>query len=471
MTRSGDGASNCLSAECFRNLSARIAACFLSHFFTFGPLYSFPVFLPAMRQDLGMSLSEMTAVGSCFHSSQFFGSLLGGLLTPRLGHRAVAVLGGVCPGVGFVLCAYASSSHFLYVPVFLAGWGMGAANLAGLTALNAGVSKERRSFAVGLATSGTPLGTLVMAPLNSALISALGWRPAVQLFGASASVMLLAVAPFFLVEGSKVPEAAVGRTSSPAASDSTVSTGISTTQESRRRSTSWIDVRFACFFLNQCIVFLGFFLGPTLLSTFAVDELRLEQQDAAAAYMVMAVFSLIVRLSLGYVTKVCGGARWVHGTTQLGLCILTIALPQCWNFASLLVWSALFGCCIGAYISLISVVLSELFGVERLPLYHGFSRLGVALGAFVGSPVLGRVIELTSYEAGLAIAGGIMLLSMPVLTLLAVLQCRHVRTMQEQTSALSALEKTEKDETQSPAHEEDTQMADAPPKGGKVMEI
>lgn len=47
------------------------------------------------------------------------------------------------------------------------------------------------------------------------------------------------------------------------------------------------------------------------------------------------------------------------------------------------------GCAIGPVIALISVVLSQLFGTQDLPLFMGFSRIGVGAGNLLGVPLVG----------------------------------------------------------------------------------
>eukprot|EP00435_Cladocopium_sp_Y103_P002929 s3909_g1.t1 len=67
-----------------------------SQFFTAGPIYSFGVFLPFIQADLGVSLPEVSAIGSSMHTAQFVGAFLAGLIIPRrAGHASVALFGAV----------------------------------------------------------------------------------------------------------------------------------------------------------------------------------------------------------------------------------------------------------------------------------------------------------------------------------------------------------------------------------------
>eukprot|EP00913_Durusdinium_trenchii_P030385 g28462.t1 len=134
-----------------------------NHVFTFGPIYSFGVFLPIMKADLGISLTEASAISSTMNTAQFVGSLLAGLVIPqRLGHASVAFFGAVAVLIGLALLSMVESVYHAYPAVILAGLGLGSSNLAGLVALNATVPPRKRAMLVGFATCGTSVGTILL---------------------------------------------------------------------------------------------------------------------------------------------------------------------------------------------------------------------------------------------------------------------------------------------------------------------
>eukprot|EP00438_Fugacium_kawagutii_P034431 Skav211622 [mRNA] locus=scaffold3083:445690:448692:- [translate_table: standard] len=121
--------------------------------------------------------------------------------------------------------------------------------------------------------------------------------------------------------------------------------------------------------------FFGYFLAPSLLAEFAAKELHLSSTLSATCYSLMGVCGLVTRLSLGCLTHLCGGPRRLYFLSQILVGAIACFMPFCWNAASLLVWSAIFGnllatCAasfsIGPIIALVSVVLSDLFGTQAV---------------------------------------------------------------------------------------------------------
>merc|ERR1719277_2266639 len=120
--------------------------------FTFGQIYSFGVFLPAIKVHFNADLAAVAAINSVMTAMQFVGSLVAGLSIPRrLTHRSMAFISCVVVVAGHLVAAFVQSLLLLCVAMGLVGFGLGASNLAGLTALNARISADHRALAVGFA--------------------------------------------------------------------------------------------------------------------------------------------------------------------------------------------------------------------------------------------------------------------------------------------------------------------------------
>mmetsp|Transcript_11740 Transcript_11740/g.35415 ORF Transcript_11740/g.35415 Transcript_11740/m.35415 type:complete len:390 (+) Transcript_11740:1-1170(+) len=309
----------------------------------------------------------------------------------------------------------------IYLAMALTGLGLGASNLAGLTVLNAR-TRERRALAVGLATCGTSLGTVVLPPVYSAWIRVAGWRWSLGLSGVAAAVALGATAPAFWVPPIAKPPATVGPGEG-------VACGASAGAAARARAAMppCRDARYMCWWLNMLFCMAGYFAPPTLLAQFAEEELGASAEARSAVYTVMGIGALSTRVILGCLTGLVGGPRRVHLASQVAVGVLTVVVPACRSVASLAVWSALYGLSLGPLISLISVILSELFGTDALPLYHGLSRLAVGIGAFFGPPAAGFMVDRAGYGVAFPLAGGLVLAAKIFLAALAQLQARHCK--------------------------------------------
>eukprot|EP00933_Yihiella_yeosuensis_P031695 TRINITY_DN25264_c0_g1_i1.p1 TRINITY_DN25264_c0_g1~~TRINITY_DN25264_c0_g1_i1.p1 ORF type:complete len:495 (-),score=34.07 TRINITY_DN25264_c0_g1_i1:133-1572(-) len=401
--------------------AATVIACFLNHIFAFGPFYAFGTFLPALKDDLGLSVGEASTVYSCMTAAVFMGSLFAGLLIPgRASHRVVAAMSGLIATAGFTCFSFAPNWILACACAIFSGLGLGGSNLAALTALNVSVRPGHRALFVGIATCGTGIGTVLLPQFYHQLIDSMEWRWAMRVNGFTSGAVLLLISPVF-----KVPSA--GQQQKQQLKTTPQPVQAKEEKDSARR----VDPRFVCWWLNMLVCFAGWFGPATLFAQFANEELGIDSASAASANSLIGVGAFITRLFLGYITSFCGGARRTHLMSQVASGVMAVLFPFCWNLTSLTVWSLLYGFCIGPTIALVSVVLSELFGTHVLPLYHGCSRTGVGIGAFLGPPLIGKLVEVGGFRLGLVTAGGLVICSAGFLIILAVLQSRIQKQLEE----------------------------------------
>eukprot|EP00930_Biecheleria_cincta_P030248 TRINITY_DN20959_c0_g1_i1.p1 TRINITY_DN20959_c0_g1~~TRINITY_DN20959_c0_g1_i1.p1 ORF type:complete len:447 (+),score=40.36 TRINITY_DN20959_c0_g1_i1:32-1372(+) len=389
-----------------------VAACFVNHVFTFGPIYTFGIFLPHIKESLDLSLAAASSANSTMIALQFAGSLIAGFLIPHVvRHPTVVVGGAVAVLVGLTAVSFVETASLLYFASALAGIGLGACNLAGLTALNAQVDPSQRALLVGFATCGTSVGTVMIPPILSWLIDYVGWRWAMRIYAIASTVALVCTAPAFR---------------SPSPTTTSNQNAVSPSAKVAKCRFPCRDPRFLCWWLNMSFCFLGYFAPAIMLAEFATTHLRLNSHDAAIAYTAMGVGALCTRICLGPINKILGGPFRVFAITQAAAGLMTLLLPWCArDLISLVAWSAAYGLCIGPLIAVISVVLSEIFGAQQLPLYHGCSRTGVGLGTICGPPLIGWLVEAAGYHTAFGAAGALVLSSQFLLGLLFVLDRRR----------------------------------------------
>lgn len=154
-----------------------VAAAFVILFITVGiALYTPSVFLLALEKEFGWSraaISGATSIGALV--SALLSPLVGGWID-RWGARRVMSLGGLLMGTGFLLLGRMDSLWQMYTLILLASVGLTCVAWIPNQTLVANWFERRRGLAMGLALAGIGFGGLVMAPLASTLIEALGWR-------------------------------------------------------------------------------------------------------------------------------------------------------------------------------------------------------------------------------------------------------------------------------------------------------
>lgn len=87
------------------------------------------------------------------------------------------------------------------------------------------------------------------------------------------------------------------------------------------------------------------------------------------------------------------------------------------------IFAAVFGCTIGAYVGLTSVILVDLLGLDKLTNAFGILLLFQGLASFAGPPIAGSLYDFTGkYEPGFLLAGASIGFSGLVLFLIPPLQ-------------------------------------------------
>ncbi|XP_048810929.1 monocarboxylate transporter 14 isoform X2 [Lagopus muta] len=107
-----------------------------------------------------------------------------GLFVTMCGCRKTAIIGGILNALGWILSAYASNVHYLFLTFGVtAGIGSGMVYLPAVVMVGQYFQK-RRALAQGLSTTGTGFGAFLMTALLKYLCRELGWRNAMFIQGA-----------------------------------------------------------------------------------------------------------------------------------------------------------------------------------------------------------------------------------------------------------------------------------------------
>ncbi|XP_075363384.1 monocarboxylate transporter 14 isoform X4 [Mycteria americana] len=107
-----------------------------------------------------------------------------GLFISMCGCRKTAIIGGILNALGWILSAYASNVHYLFLTFGVtAGVGSGMVYLPAVVMVGQYFQK-RRALAQGLSTTGTGFGAFLMTALLKYLCTEFGWRNAMFIQGA-----------------------------------------------------------------------------------------------------------------------------------------------------------------------------------------------------------------------------------------------------------------------------------------------
>jgi MFS family permease len=336
-----------------------------------GAMFALPVYLQPMAADTGWSRAGISAAMTFGFIVMGFAGFGWGVLSDRIGTRAVVLIAALLGGIGLILASRASNILFFQ---FAYGGLVGAAGgafFAPITAATVGWFDKHRSLAVSLVSVGGGIAPMTMTPLATVMISAYGWRTA---------MLVIAIAYMAVV----VPAAFLIRTA-PATTAPTPAKGAATTS----RSTAWAAMRTPQFIVLAITFFFccGAHSGPIFHTVSYAMLCGASPLAAASIYSVEGLSGLFGRLLFGVLADRFDVRRVIVGGLALQavgiyLYIYVGQVPQFYMMALVL------GLAYGGVMPLYSVLAREYFSQNVMGTVLGAasitSFLGMALGPVGG---------------------------------------------------------------------------------------
>ncbi len=380
-TQSADAAEIEAARELARFDSPRswrmVAVAFVAMFVVYGIAYSFGAFFKPMAAEFGAGRSSTSAV---FSLTVFVWCVLGwpaGHLSDRFGPRVVVGAGAIVMGGGLILTAFIDRLWIGYL-TYSVGVGIGIATAyVPMVAVVGGWFLRRRNSALGIAVAGIGCGTVLVAPASAALIQRLGWRDTDLVLGVVATVLLLGCAAI-----AERPPVHV----TPSAID--VRAAIRTPA-------------FGLLYLNSFLSSMALFVPFVYLPAFAHDH-GANEIASAALISIIGGASVIGRLGLGAIADRTSTIR-LYQACYLLLAVSFLLWLVGSSYATMVVFAIAMGTGYGGFVALSPAVLAELFGVARLGTVMGILYTSGGVGALLGPPIAGMIIDYTgSYRGAIA---------------------------------------------------------------------
>ncbi len=159
---------------------------------TYGLMFSYSVFFKPLADDFGWDRATVSLVYSASLVIRGAAAIGMGWLADRYGARKLLVLCGLLIGAGLVLSSYV----YTLWQLFLTYGVIDAVGLSGAFGIGmAEVSRwftEKRGLALGIASAGSGLGTLLIVPASERLVNAFDWNGAFFFSGIAAGMLMVA---------------------------------------------------------------------------------------------------------------------------------------------------------------------------------------------------------------------------------------------------------------------------------------
>jgi MFS family permease len=172
------------------------------------------------------------------------------------------------------------------------------------------------------------------------------------------------------------------------------------------------DFVFLFFAISNFLTSLGF-NTPFI---YIVDQALLLNIAPAKADLLLStigISNMVGRIFLGIVSNVNGVNRLYLYATVITICgVATTIEPFCTTFTGLLIFSIVFGFTSGGYVSITSVLLVDLFGLEQLTDAFGILLVFQGLAVLIGPPGVGIMYDiLKSYVLPFVVTGVLLTIS------------------------------------------------------------
>jgi len=249
---------------------------------------------------------------------------------------------------------------------------------------------RRRNTALGIAVAGIGFGTVCGAPIAAALISHLGWRATYFAFAAAtASILLLCAC---IVE--RPP--------------------VHVTPSRVQLRDALRSPAFGFLYASSVTVSIVLFVPFVCLPSFARDR-GVSEFASAALVGIIGGASVAGRMGLGSLADRAGVVRLYQASflvlaLSYGIWLAAVSYPI------MIVFALVMGAGYGGYVALSPAVIAHLFGTNRMGTVLGALYTSGGIGAMVGPPIVGLIIDRTgSYRVAITAAFAVALASFALL--------------------------------------------------------
>jgi MFS family permease len=367
-----------------------VAAAFVAMCATYAVAYSFGAFFKPMAAEFGAHRSATSAV---FSITVLVWCILGpvtGHLSDSFGPRIVVATGAIVMGLGLALT---SMIDRLWLGYLTYGFGVGvgvACAYVPMVAVVGGWFLRRRNTALGIAVAGIGFGTVFGAPIAAALISHLGWRATYLAFAAATTTVLLGCA--WIVE--RPP--------------------VHVTPSRVQLRDALRSPAFGFLYASSVTVSIVIFVPFVYLPSFARDRGASEFASAALVGIIGGA-SVAGRMGLGSLADRAGVVR-LYQASFLVLALSYGIWLAATSYPVMIAFALVMGAGYGGYVALSPAVIAHLFGTNRMGTVLGALYTSGGIGAMVGPPLVGLIIDRTgSYRIAIAAAFAVALASFALL--------------------------------------------------------
>ncbi|ACV11365.1 major facilitator superfamily MFS_1 [Halorhabdus utahensis DSM 12940] len=348
----------------------------------------YPVLLPALRDDFGLSLSVAGLLVTILWLGSALGQLPSGILADRFSERSVMATGTLVAALGVTLVVAAPTAAVLFAATALVGVGQSLYPIARITILT-DMYPDRIGSALGVTMATGDLGQTIVPPIAGTLAAAIAWQAG---FGMMVPGLLVGSLALMLVLPSQTGSTDTGGTSD----DNRLGELISDLREG--------DVLFLAFILFLYVLVWQSFTG--FYPTYLTEEKPVSKPTASLLFSLFFAFGVVIKPAAGAAYDRIGPRRSLVAVLSgpvvgLGLLPFVDSLP------ALVVITALVSTMLGSG-AITQSFLSEAFSDEARGTGLGIVRTSAATLGAAGPVLFGVIAERGYFDEGYFLLAGLM---------------------------------------------------------------
>jgi len=366
-----------------------------------GAVYAWSVFRIPLTTAYGLSIPQVTLTFEIAILTLGFASFVGGLWMKRVGPRHVAIVAGLCYGIGTMVAGQAHGSvATLYVGYgLIGGLGLGLGYIVPLATLIKWFP-DRRGMITGLAVAGFGAGALVTGPVAQRLIVSAGLPSTFAILGL-AYLVVVSGAGLLMIDP---PEGwhPVGWEPS----------------QQRRRGSADLTLRDALhswqWYALWSILFLNTSAGISIISQASPMAQEMTGATPVVAAGLVGLISIANgsgRLLWAWLSDLTG-RRPVFIGIFLVQALVFVLLSRVEHFGALALLAFLVLTCYGGGFGTMPAFAADLFGPRDVGSIYGLMLTAWGLGGVVGPMFIAQIRESTGhYTEALNMIAVVMLVS------------------------------------------------------------
>ena len=342
-------------------------------------------FFKPLLTELGWTRATTSGAYSLFmllHGALY---IITGRLNDKYGPRIVIIVCSLFLGLGYLLMSQVNTIWQLYLFYgVLVGIGM-TGNVPLLSTISRWFVK-RRGLMTGIALSSVGIGTMIMPPLLTWLISTNGWRNSYIIVGIIVLVLVILAAQFLRRDPSQMGQLPDGANEVTIESSNLEAGGFSLQEAIHTKHFWMLGAMFFCgaFCLQSIMVHI----------TPHATDLRISAASAASILAIIGGLSIVGRIIIGSAGDRMG-SKTAFIITFVMMSVSLFWLVTAKEIRALCLFAVVFGIAYGGFIVLFSPSVAELFGLNSHGVILGIITFVGTIGGAIGPVLAGGIFDAT----------------------------------------------------------------------------